>query len=186
MNTRQWMESVNYRITEGSEYCWSCYGVNAYCLDSWDGDHNGASASIVFDTKTQEVYESSVYDYSKNRAYRWINPVYKLAHKAEADSREVDFKTAWDNIDYTDLEVEEDFLQKLEAIMNYEDYDTRVQVPIEFDDDELLVLMKLAHERDITFNQFVEEALRTALVEFERDPESIKSRFKDFIDSRSI
>ena len=50
---KEWMEIVNYRITEGSDFTWSCYGDNAYCLDSWDGDQNGSSFTIIFDTKTQ-------------------------------------------------------------------------------------------------------------------------------------
>jgi len=52
------------------------------------------------------------------------------------------------------------------AIIAGEDYDTRVQVPVDFTDEELLTYMKLAHERDITFNQLVEEALRAAIDEY--------------------
>jgi hypothetical protein len=36
--------------------------------------------------------------------------------------------------------------------------------------------MKLAHERDMTFNQFVEEALREAIEDYKRDPEGMKSK----------
>jgi hypothetical protein len=41
--------------------------------------------------------------------------------------------------------------------------------------------MKLAHERDMTFNQLVEEALRTAIEEHKRDPEGMKQRATDWI-----
>ena len=37
---KEWMELVDYRITEGSDYCWSCYGPDAYSLDSWNGDQD--------------------------------------------------------------------------------------------------------------------------------------------------
>jgi hypothetical protein len=40
-----------------------------------------------------------------------------------------------------------------------------VQVPVDFSDEDLLKYMKMAHERDMTFNEFVEEALRHALEE---------------------
>jgi hypothetical protein len=43
---KEWMEVVDYRITEGSGYSWQCFGANAYCLDSWDGDQDGHSLSI--------------------------------------------------------------------------------------------------------------------------------------------
>ena len=70
LTLKNFMEAVKYRITEGSPYGWQCYGNNAYCLDSWDGDHDGHSATIIFDTETQVVYEVSVFDYKKERAYR--------------------------------------------------------------------------------------------------------------------
>jgi hypothetical protein len=51
---KEWMELVDYKITEGSDYTWSCYGPNAYTLDSWNGVHGagGYSFSIVFSTKS--------------------------------------------------------------------------------------------------------------------------------------
>jgi hypothetical protein len=164
---KEFMEICDYKITEGSEYCWQCFGPTAYRLDSWNQDHEGHSVSIVFDTKTQVVYEVSAYDYRNNRAYRLINPDYKDAHDNEANGREVDINQAWDDVDYVDLDVDDDFIQKALAIVNEEDYDTRVSVPVDFTDEELLTYMKIAHERDITFNQLVEDALRAAIEEHE-------------------
>ena len=39
-------------------------------------------------------------------------------------------------------------------------------VPIEIPDADLLVYMKIAHERDITFNELVETALREAIEKY--------------------
>ena len=164
---KEFMEICDYKITEGSEYCWQCFGPSAYRLDSWNQDHEGHSVSIIFDTQTQEVYEVSAYDYRNNRAYRLINPDYKDAHDDEASNRNVDFNQAWDDVNYVDLDVDDDFIQKALAIVNEEDYDTRVSVPVDFTDQELLTYMKIAHERDITFNQLVEDALRAAIEEHE-------------------
>lgn len=164
---KDFMETVDYRITEGSDYGWMCYGHNAYTLDSWNGDQDGHSVSIVFDTKTQVVYQISAYDYTNNRAYRLINPDYRDAYKEEADDRGVEANEAWEGVDYVDLETDEDFLEKAYAIVNDMGYDTRVQVPVNFTDEELLSYMKLAHDRDITFNQLVEEALREAIAQAE-------------------
>jgi hypothetical protein len=36
--------------------------------------------------------------------------------------------------------------------------------------------MKLAHERDMKFNDFVEQALREAIEEHKRDPEGMKAK----------
>jgi len=164
---KEWMELVDYKITEGSDYGWSCYGPNAYMLSSWNGIHGkgGYSFNIVFSTKTQKVYEVEVCDYTNDRAYRMINPKNVNKHRKEAEQRGVNLNEAWDDIEYVDLDVDDDFIQKCLAIVAGEDYDTRVQVPVDFSDEDLLQYMKMAHDRDMTFNEFVEEALRHALEE---------------------
>jgi hypothetical protein len=167
VSLKDFMEVVNYRITEGSDYCWECYGNNAYCLDSWNGEQDGHSLSIIFDNNTQEVYEVQAHDYRNNRAYRLINPKYKKSHDDEASSRGLEKDEAWDDLKYVDLEVEDDFLEKARAIVLEEGYDTRVKVPLNLPDDSLFDLMKMAHEQDITLNQLVERALREAIDQFE-------------------
>lgn len=52
----------------------------------------------------------------------------------------------------------------------------KIDVEIDLSDDELLILMKMAHEQDITFNQFVEDVLRE---EMEREK---TKKFNDGVD----
>jgi hypothetical protein len=162
---KEWMELVDYKITEGSEYGWGCYGPNSFTLDSWNGVHGngGYSFSITFSTKSQKVYEVSMCDYTNDRAYRMINPKFQEKHRKEAEMRNVNLNEAWDDVDYVGLDVVDDFIQKALAIKSGESYDTRIQVPVDFSDKELLQYMKMAHERDMTFNELVEEALRDAI-----------------------
>lgn len=184
LNLKDWMEVVEYRITEGSEYCWKCYGYNVYQLDSWNGEQEGHSFTIIFDTKTQEVYEVQAHDYRNNRAYRLINPNFATQQMKESSDRNISGNEAWDEVDYIDLETEEDWVEKARAIAAGINYDTRISMPIDFTDEELLKYMKVAHERDITFNQFIEEALRSAINEYERDPEGMKARADQWKSSR--
>jgi len=162
---KEWMELVGYRITEGSDYGWQCYGPNVYQLDSWNGEQDGHSFSIIFDTRDQTVYEVQAHDYVHNRAYRMINEDYAKKMKKEAKRRDVDRNEAWDGVNYVDLEVDDDFIQKCLAIREGEDYDTRVVVPLDLDNDLMFDLMKMAHEKDITLNQMVEEVLRRVIDE---------------------
>lgn len=175
ISLKQWMEIVNYRITEGSHFGWQCFGDNAYTLDSWDGDFDGHTHSITFDTKTQEVYVVEVFDYSNKRAYRIVNPDYKKVHDSEARAHGGGDE-AWDGVNFTDLETDEDWIEKAQAIASGIDYDTRISVPLDIPDEELLKYLIFAHERDITFNQLVEEALTAAVAEFKRDPDGFKQR----------
>jgi hypothetical protein len=162
---KEWMELVGYRITEGSDYGWQCYGPNVYQLDSWNGEQDGHSFTIIFDTKDQTVYEVQAHDYVHNRAYRMINEDFAKKMKKEAKRRDVDRNEAWDEVNYVDLEVDDDFIQKCLAIREGEDYDTRVVVPLDLDNDLMFELMKMAHEQDITLNEFVEQLLRRVIDE---------------------
>ncbi len=164
---KEWMELVEYRITEGCDYGWQCYGPTAYQLDSWNGEQDGHSFTIIFDTNDQTVYEVQAHDYVHNRAYRMVNQDFTKKMKKEAKKRDVDRDQAWDDVNYTELEVDDDFIQKCLAIREGEDYDTRIKVPLELGDDEMFQLMKMAHEQDITLNQLVEQLLRRVIEEEE-------------------
>jgi len=156
---KEWMELVGYRITEGAPYGWQCYGGDAYCLDSWNGDQDGHSFTIIFDAKDQTVYEVQAHDYLHQRAYRMINQDFAKKMKKEAKHRNVDKKEAWDDVDYVDLEVDDDFFQKCLSITAGEDYDTRVMVPLDLDRDTIYELMQQAHAQDITLNELVTRIL---------------------------
>jgi hypothetical protein len=175
---KEWMELVDYKITEGGDYGWSCYGPNAYTLDSWNGVHGagGFSFSIVFSTKTQKVYEVSVCDYTNNRAYRMINSSKIEKHNKEAESKSVLANQAWDDVDYIDLEVDDDFIQKCMAIKAGEDYSTDISIPLDLPDDILLEAAMNAHRQNITLNAYINNALRELLDEFKHDPEGLRAR----------
>ena len=176
MLLKTFMEIVNYRITEGSDYGWQCFGPNAYTLDSWDGRHeDGHSMSITFDTRTQVVYCVEACDYKNNRAYRLINPGYKNLHNAEVGMRGLD-DAAWDYVEWCDLELEEDFEEKARAIVAGVDYETTVSVPLDLPDDLLLEAAMNAHRQNITLNEYINNALLEMVNEFKRDPEGLKAR----------
>jgi len=160
ITVKDFMETVGYRITEGGDYGWQCYGPNAYRLDSWNQDQDGHTVSIVFDTHSQTVYEITAYDYRRERAYRLINPDYRASFEREAQERGASANEAWDTVNYVDLETAEDFLAKAQAIVADQDYDTRVEVPLTLDNATLFGLMQMAHEQDITLNRLVENIIR--------------------------
>jgi len=168
MNTEQitirdFMEVIEYRITEGSKYGWDCFGDNAFQIDHWAGEQQDPSLSIVFDTATQEVYQVEAHDYVHARAYRWTNPAWREAEDRESRARAVDNKVAWDDVLFIDLDVAADMLEKATAIATGDEYDTRVKIAVEFSNDELLEYMMMAHEQDITFNELITQALTEAI-----------------------
>ena len=150
ISLKEWLELVDYKITEGSDYFANI--PNLYSLSSWNEKQDGYSFNVVFSPQdNQRVYCVEVCDYAKNKAYRLKDSEYQTDNQA------------WDGVDFVDLDVDDDFIQKGLAIRDGQNHDTRVQVPLDLDDRDLFDLMKLAHERDLTLNQLVEALLRDAI-----------------------
>lgn len=162
IDLQTWLEVVDYRITEGSEFTWSCFGDKAYQLSSWNGDHDGYSMNVVFDTETQIVYCVETCDYKNQRAYRIINPDYKQQYKLESN-RIQEKDCAWDDVEFIDLEVTQDWIDKSTAIRQGKNYDDRVTIPLDLPEDSLMFLFQRAHEADMTFNDYIEKILRDVL-----------------------
>ncbi len=168
MHLSQINEITDHRITSGSEYQWQCYPDARY-LD-YESDY--AHLSVLYSTVDQTVYcaevsvKTEAWEKDK-KPYRWLNPDHKDAYHIESKKRKVDPDQAWDDVKWVDLEVEEDFFEKAEAMFNGEEFDNRVQVPLDLDDDLMMQLFMEAHKRDITLNQLVEEILKKVIAESE-------------------
>lgn len=156
MVLEEFLTSIDFYITEGSEYLWPCFGNNVHELSSWNRDNNENTVSAIFDTRTKKVYTVEAWDYKNRRTYRWIDSNYIDAVKAEYSRRGIDYTVSIDDEKYIDVDVEQDILEKAAAISAGKDYDTRLQVELNLESEEILQLMTMAHERDITLNQMVE------------------------------
>ncbi len=136
---KEYLEAVDFKITGGSEYQWKCYGPNARYLDSADNEGLGTySVSAIFDSVDQTVYAVELWDYENNREYRWINPGYVKAHMKACAKNNVDVYESMDGRNFIDLDVAGDILEKISKIVAGEPYDTRVQVEVDFSDEDML------------------------------------------------
>lgn len=107
-----------------------------------------------FDLITQEVFDITVEDFVEKRYYRWTHEDFKET-KPE--------KSTWTGAKFYELEVAEDILEKADAVVDGRPYDTRVMVPLDLTDEEFLEWAKLAHKMDLSFNQFMEHAIKLAI-----------------------
>jgi hypothetical protein len=87
--------------------------------------------------------------------------------EAQARTRIID--EAWDDVKCTDVESEARILDHLKLIgeCDYSEVpneDGKVSVPLELSEEETFNLMKLAHEKDVTLNQLVEDILRDEIL----------------------
>jgi hypothetical protein len=165
MELGKFIEAFGHRISGGSEFTWQCYGPDARYLD-FESEY--AHGSVIFDAKTQGVYEAEVSakedgDDNLPGPYRYFNPDFKSAYLRECNERGIDPDHAWDDVKWTVLEVSEDFFEKANAIFNNLPFDRRIQVPLDLDDDVVLMLALEAHKRDITMNEMVTLILQQAI-----------------------
>lgn len=165
MHLSNFIEAFDHRITGGSEYYWESFGNSARWLD-FESDY--AHGSLVFDSVTQIVYMAQVdpkeesSDYAE-KPYIWLNPTYKDSYINECVSKGLKYDNAYDDTNYVVLEVDEDFCEKANAIFNNQPFDSRVEVPLDLDDDVIFNLALEAHKRDITLNKMVEILLQNAI-----------------------
>lgn len=155
----EYMVLINDKITSGSEYCWNCYGTTAYEYSHEQDEGSRYSISIVFDTHDRTVYELTALDYENEVQFRWINPAFKNALKAECKSRNFDFYTAFDDAFYTDISSVVEFLSAAIDIINRKEDKTTVLVSLDIPDDVLRFLIAQAATEDITLNQYIETIL---------------------------
>lgn len=162
---KDFLVMIKYQITSGDEYQWSAFGENARTIDYWDGKQDGVSMYAIYDTEDQTVYQIEIADYRNDRIYLWTNPGFIDAYRAECRERGFSPDVAWDDKKYIVLEDPADVLEKGRAIFRNEPYDTRVSVPIDIPEKELMILFSMAHDQDITFNQLIENILTDACLE---------------------
>jgi hypothetical protein len=163
---KQFLECIEYKITDGYDYQWACFGPNARGV-GWDSENTASSASVIFSSVDQTVFEITAWDGPNSREYRRINPDFLDAYKKESKSRKIKFRESIDGRKYIDLEVEEDVIEKVSAIVAGKDYDTRVMIPLDLDDETELLLYKQAHLADMSVNDFVADIL-TNYIELRR------------------
>ena len=158
MKIKDFLEAIDYKITNGEKYHWNCYGDNAYILEYWNGEQDGHSCEMIFDTANHTVYECDVCDYKNEEAYRWINPDYHSKLLNEATDRVVNKDEAWDSVNFCDITDYRKFLNTLELIIGTK-HNNKETIQIDLSDEEWYQLMRLAHAQDITLNQLVEQIL---------------------------
>lgn len=88
MQVDQFLRAVRHGVTDGSKFCWDCYGSSAWYLDA-DG------VSAVIDQDTGKVYELSIYG---DANYRWIDPDHVEKYLEESASRGCNPWQAYDDV----------------------------------------------------------------------------------------
>ncbi len=113
MKLDQLLPLFEYKIVDGAEFLWKCW-PNARFLNL-ENEH--ARVSIVHSIDT--IFEVEIYATQDNEfPYRWVNPEFKDVYYAEAVERKLNPNQAWDDVEYTLIENEDEFLSKSKLIFD--------------------------------------------------------------------
>lgn len=178
MNLSDVITAAGSRISNASEYLWQCFGNNAYSIDFRDTDGEECT-SCTYDKEHQFVFEITVSVPGQDQCFRWINPEYREAYVNECKQRNINPSIAWDDLRYTEISDESLMLEYVKdvgetyyddlPISEESDIDEkgRVSVPLEMTEEETFRLMTLAHEADLTLNEYVEKILEKEILRIE-------------------
>lgn len=166
MKLEQYIKLINFRIGDGSQFLWKCFGDNARFIDYDPLGHENFHISAVYDTKTLEIYSLEFSDYTADVDYRWFHPDYLIAYQDEERKMNID-NAGYGNIKLVNIEVVEDIVDKIECALIGVSYDPRIKVPLDLPDDVFLKLARLAHEKDITLNQLFKQVIQDSIDKYD-------------------
>jgi hypothetical protein len=167
MSVEKFLKAINYKINDGYDYQWNCFGDNAHSIESIDEDNY--ECECIFDTKTQNVYQLSMVDYVLNIGYTWLNPEFKEYYFNESVKRNVNPFEATEEIKYHECELMTDILEKMTLLVNGEEYDKGILIPLDLPDDLYNDLMLLASDRNVTIDKLISDALEESFKKYEAD-----------------
>lgn len=117
---QDYLDIIDYKICDGSNFEWKCYGPNSYIYtktkyspNAWDYE-----LTIIFDTKDKTVYELEFSEYSTDLYAKWYNPVFKEAHMDEFKVKQELYGFSDDDVavDFTDRT--DDFIKLVKETIN--------------------------------------------------------------------
>jgi hypothetical protein len=110
------------RVSGGDKFQWKCWGDNARFMEF--ADINGSEfCSVVFDTKTYDVYDIEIFIPDTDICFRWFNPAFIDSYINEAKVRNIDYMLAWDSIKFIPVNDAQVIIEYIKDVMSsfYED-----------------------------------------------------------------
>lgn len=142
MRIEHFLQAINYNIIGGEDTYFKSLGENNRFVYSYDYNSSGILVSGVFNPTTRQLLAIEYIDVKLQTTLSWKNPEFMNILSEDVQSAS--------EISYEEI---------LEKIQNL--YGTRTEnIEVDFGEDLLFTSLKLAHEQDITFNEYMCSILR--------------------------
>ena len=116
MKLKKFLKAANGRICGGTEYQWDCFPNGQYTdVSDLDGNEIGG---CIYNRLSMKVYQVEVHVYDDEVSYRWTNPEWEQAYEDEASKRNVDPINAYDHVNYTIIDDEDEILHLLSEVVH--------------------------------------------------------------------
>ena len=171
------LKAIDYKVTEGYEPQWDCFkGFYSLCSEKEDE----YTASVYFNKSTSKVVVIEYWDYTTDNYYRWVDRLFEPQYVEQHKQGGISYSTACDEAQWIDC-FSNDILDKISRAVKGKSSNL-VDFELELPDDDLFALMKLAHQRDLTLNQMINEVLELA-ISFENAKDQ---DFSDLVDNEPL
>ena len=100
MHLLDYVQTIGFSITSGSQFMWNCYGTDAWYLES-------KNSSAIIDRKTGIVYEVAYFNEDTDDCFRWIDPAHIDAYVVESAERGFNPWQAYDDVNYKQVTEQE-------------------------------------------------------------------------------
>lgn len=144
MRIEDMLPLIDYKISEGTDYLWPCFGENCRQLHFLDVQGRDFG-ELVHNRAGDILFIAFTYiDNSKYTAYHWVDPAYREAYSKECETRHID-TNRYDSANLSiELEVEQDALSKISAIYRLEPFDKRILISVDLPEKTIAALTFMA------------------------------------------
>jgi hypothetical protein len=158
MKLKKILKLFDYKISDGSEFQWGCFGPNARYLDFNSDTCIQNSVSVLYDTITTKVYQMDFCCESVEGVYTWVDPKYEVAHARECLRRGIEGNK------YQCYSKESFLTMALDAYHGRTpDTDLALDVDVDLSAGDIHQLHLIAESKGITFDELVNEVLAQEL-----------------------
>ena len=154
------IRATNYSNIKPDKYCWDSFGKFANLTYIEVENASEEILSFIYDYRTQEVFLIHL-STDDTTHYQWVSKNHFEKYNEECIKRGYDVNKVYDDSDivYINVDDETQILQQISSIFENITANNLSNLDFVLDDDLILPLAKMAHERDITLNQLITEII---------------------------
>jgi len=167
MKIGEYLKLIGYRIGDCSDFGWECFGPNTKFIES-NMINDNYYTNCIYNPASEEIFHITFTDCITHKMYEWIHPDYIQKYDDEFKQNNIFSEDTSNDDDDIRVEIIEDIVEKVQCVMDGKEYDPRILVPVDLDEDTIQELTAIAAERGISIDKLIEDALIKSMEVYEQ------------------